>query len=279
MRSKPHKIHYLGATHTAWLYFIIEALRRARRTRGQLQLGERFMEDLDWWIERLSAAEGTRLERRIWFPEVAYIDITSDAATTIGQGGGAFVIIDGSIHYFTVTWTETELKYVPPEYGTLDWKRRHGKEGPKPLFILRLEFFLMVLGVIVFWPLLKGRRVRLRLVGDNMGSVNILNRGRSRRDPVVALMHRHLDLFCAKRAIEHEAAHLPGDLNETADALSRMQWRRFRELTKGLTRRRTQVPRSARALLLKALVDSKVPLTRPERNRRTGRANVGSPSS
>lgn len=97
--------------------------------------------------------------------------------------------------------------------------------------------------------------IAFRLVGDNSGAVSVLNRGRSRRDPVVAHRHRELLLLSAKRCIPiRDAVHVPGVANELADALSRQMWDKVRELTRGKRLVILQVdPRSSvRKLLLRA---------------------------
>ena len=55
---------------------------------------------------------------------------------------------------------------APAEYGTEDWVKHHRTQGEKPLWIQRLEFYIMVVGVVVFTPLRKGRKVAIVLVGD-----------------------------------------------------------------------------------------------------------------
>ena len=127
---------------------------------------------------------------------------TTDACTSLVGGGGGFMVLNAVYHCFALAWSPAERALIPAEYGTDDWARLHATEGEKPLWIQRLEFYIMCVGVVVFAPLLKDMDVCIELVGDNLGSVQILNRERSRRDPVIAIMHRWLTLFAAEHKIE-----------------------------------------------------------------------------
>ena len=155
-----------------------------------------------------------------------------------------------------VSWSEVERALILAEYGTADWAALHATEGAKPLWIQRLELYIMCVGVVTFAPLLRDMDVVLDLVGDNLGSVQILNRERSCRDPVIAIMHRWLSLFAAGHGIELQGAtFLAGDDNEIADALSRESWEEFARLTSHAPKIFHQVDStsSIRGLLLRAL--------------------------
>ena len=64
---------------------------------------------------------------------------------------------------------------------------------------------------------------------DNMATVRILNKGRSRVHIINRLM-RMLTWLSAQYNYTVHAEHVPGKLNDNADALSRFQMKKFRLL-------------------------------------------------
>ena len=248
-----------------WLFFVLERLRAAKAKHGSVRLTVRFFEDLRWWRDHLLAmgSAGLRLSRPLLNRVRVVLKSTTDACTSLIGGGGGWLPLGGSYHCFTVAWTPAERALIPAEYGTADWAALHATEGSKPLWIQRLEFYIMCVGVVVFAPLLRGMDVALDLVGDNLGSVQILTRERSRKDPVIAIMHRWLSLFAAKHGIElGGATFLAGSDNQIADALSREEWEEFARLTSDAPKIFHQVASdsSIRRLLLDALRLAGVPL-------------------
>lgn len=62
---------------------------------------------------------------------------------------------------------------------------------------------------------------------DNLGVVHAINSLSASSLPVVRLLH-HQVLLCLQLNIVVFAVHILGVENEVADALSRLQWNRFR---------------------------------------------------
>lgn len=69
----------------------------------------------------------------------------------------------------------------------------------------------------------------MRFHGDNLGVVQVSNRSTA-LSPSVNRLLQHLVLRCLQLNVFIHAVHLPGVENVIADALSRFQWERFREL-------------------------------------------------
>lgn len=90
-----------------------------------------------------------------------------------------------------------------------------------------LEFFPILVAVFVW-----GERFRdkwVRFYSDNLGVVTAVNRQTAHSPPVINLLRRFV-LRCLMLNLHFSTVHLPGVTNCIADALSRFQWDRFREL-------------------------------------------------
>lgn len=90
-----------------------------------------------------------------------------------------------------------------------------------------LELFPIVVAVFLWGAKLANRRVVFRC--DNLGAVQALNK-QSATSPEVVRLLRVLVLQCLKINLCFRAIHVPGVENVVADALSRAQWERFRQV-------------------------------------------------
>lgn len=90
-----------------------------------------------------------------------------------------------------------------------------------------LELFPVVLALELWGA--SFRNLKVPFHGDNMGVVQVINRVSASSPPVIRLL-QHLVLRCLQLNVFIYAVHLPGEENVIADALSRFQWDRFREL-------------------------------------------------
>lgn len=90
-----------------------------------------------------------------------------------------------------------------------------------------LELVPIVLSVMVWGEALSGKKVQFHT--DNMALVAILN-SQSSKSPRIMCLLRQLVLFVMKYNITFKAKHIAGLDNSIADAISRKQWRRFRNL-------------------------------------------------
>ena len=73
------------------------------------------------------------------------------------------------------------------------------------------------------------KRKRLLFYCDNLATVNIINKGRSKSKMIMNLM-RKLTFCSAVNNVTLHAEHIPGKTNTIADAISRLQMQRFRRL-------------------------------------------------
>ena len=123
----------------------------------------------------------------------------TDAAGSLGYGG-----IFGS-EWFSRAW---------PDY----WKQ---------LNITILEFYPIVLSVLLFGD--KMRNQRITFFTDNAALVDIINKATSRYATVMVFVRR-LVLACLNFNISFRARHVPGVKNVLADSLSRLQVSKFKQL-------------------------------------------------
>ena len=93
--------------------------------------------------------------------------------------------------------------------------------------LVLLELFPVVVAIELWGD--ECGNLKIRLNCDNMGVVQVINRITASSMPVVRLL-RHLVLRCLQWNIFMYAVHIPGVDNRLADALSRFQWDKFREL-------------------------------------------------
>ena len=109
-----------------------------------------------------------------------------------------------------------------------------------------MEFFPIVVAVVLWGEWLKGKRIVLR--SDNTSVVAILNKQTSKCPKIMKLL-RFFVLQCLKLNLGFCAKHIPGKENVIADALSRFQMVRFREVAPNAEVKGTPVPKFLWSLL------------------------------
>ena len=76
---------------------------------------------------------------------------------------------------------------------------------------------------------------------DNLASVIILTKGRS-KDPIIMKLMRRLEMCAAKFNFAFYSEHVPGKMNLIADALSRLQMNKFHQLAPEAEKAATPCP-------------------------------------
>ena len=102
-----------------------------------------------------------------------------------------------------------------------------------------LELYPIVTATLVWGEAWKNHKIIF--VTDNQALVAILNQKTSKLKPIMHLV-RILVLHCLRFNIELKSRHIPDQLNCQADALSRLQVARFKELAPNSDRVPTEIP-------------------------------------
>ncbi|XP_041435508.1 uncharacterized protein LOC121399294 isoform X1 [Xenopus laevis] len=179
-----------------------------------IRLNKEHKADLEVWQMFLRDYNG----RAYWLskPETnTELDLFTDAAGSLGFGA-----------YFKGAWCAAP------------WPESWASAGLTANLTL-LELFPIVVAVEAWGQQLANNSVIFH--SDNMSTVMALNNLTSGSRPVLGLL-RHLVLRCLQLNIEFRAKHVPGCVNNIADALSRFQWDKFRKLAPGADIQGTPCP-------------------------------------
>lgn len=122
------------------------------------------------------------------------------------------LVLEGMLHFFRVVGVQVG--------GQMFGGRLLGN-------LVLLELFPIMLMVELWKQEFRNKRVRFHC--DNLGVVQAIN-SISASSPLVVRFLRHLVLQCLCLNCYVCAVHVPGVKNNVADALSRLQWDKFRLL-------------------------------------------------
>lgn len=131
------------------------------------------------------------------------IDLFTDAASSVGFGA-----------YFKGRWCSG---LWPSSWVEKGWVRN----------MALLELFPILVSVVIWGEEFRDKKICFHC--DNLGVVFAINQLSASSPPVVKVL-QHLVLECLSWNIWVVAKHVPGVCNTIADAISRSQWERFREL-------------------------------------------------
>ena len=102
-----------------------------------------------------------------------------------------------------------------------------------------LELYPIVVSCVLWGA--EWKKLRILFHCDNMSTVNIINKGRSKVKVIMKLL-RKLTWCSAVNNFFVRAEHVPGKYNDIADSLSRLQMERFRRLAPQADTSATQCP-------------------------------------
>lgn len=143
---------------------------------------------------------------------------------------------NGSSFFLNEEWSDSHmLQLYTDAAGSLGFGALFGPywfygEWPKAwqsYNIAVLEFYPIVLAVLVWGHMMANQKIIF--FTDNEALVHVINK-KSCRDKVLMSFVRRLVLACLHYNILFRAKHVPGVKNILADALSRLQIRRFQDL-------------------------------------------------
>ena len=190
---------------------MIDLLCAFRRDDHPLRLNQEFRQDLTWWQELFHSWEGLSFFLTPnWTPLPDFL-VASDAAGALGYGA----IFNG--HWFFGSWTESQ----------------------RPLSIAYKELFPIVVAAHLWGTQWVARRIEF--LSDNESVVAILKSGTSKDRNLMVLL-RYLTRLAIHHSFSFTASSVRGKDNPVADAISRFQFQRFRQLAPLADAEPTAVP-------------------------------------
>ena len=173
--------------------------------------------DLELWLQFFREFNGVSVfQDRLWIANED-IQLFTDSAGSSNLGFGA---------YFGTKWT----------YGA--WPESWIVNGITE-DITVLELFPLLVALQIWGDDLRNKKILFRV--DNLAVAHIVNSMTSKSDNVMTIL-RAFTLRCLQLNIAVKAQHLSGCSNTAADALSRFQFQKFRELVPGADPCPTPVP-------------------------------------
>ncbi len=179
-------------------------------------LNSGFFQDLEMWKKFISNWNGANfILSSEWHDSDTLVIHTADASGTLGFGG----IFEKKLFQGAC--------------------KPHQKLGQPGISISWQEFFAIVVACHIWGNLLQDHRIKFHC--DNEAVMTIINTKRPRIHRVMDLL-RHLTLLTLQHNIYIRAVHIPGKHNDIADAISRFQFQRFRQLVPQADTSPCQIP-------------------------------------
>ncbi|XP_062578413.1 uncharacterized protein LOC134240321 isoform X1 [Saccostrea cucullata] len=182
-----------------------DAMSGASKPHHYIRISIGMRSDLEMWLKFLQKFNGVS-----YFPESEWtnsnvLEFFTDSAGANKLGCGA---------YFKGSWT---FLAWPGEWKDQDIMRD----------ITFLELVPVVLSIEIWGSCLQNKKVLFHI--DNIGLVSVINKQTSKSKRTMELV-RYFVLKLMNYNVIFKAKHIPGVFNSIADAISRKQWRHFRDL-------------------------------------------------
>lgn len=182
---------------------LIDSTSNLTKPHHRIRITQAIRDDLKVWLDFLNTFNGvTMIHDRFWESNER-LELYTDAS-----GGNGFGI------YFNGNWAHGTW---PKQWQDISLTRN----------ITFLELFPVVVALYIWGHVLENKRLLFHV--DNEAVVYIINKQTS-KDPRVMRLLRNLVLLTLKFNIIFKAVHIEGRNNSVADAISRCQWSRFKEL-------------------------------------------------
>ena len=186
-----------------FLQRMIALTRNVLKSHHHIRLNVGFFHDLQMWKKFISHWNGANFFLSSTWHDSNTLDLHTDASGALGYGG-----IYGN-KWFQGKWKSHQLLDQPGV--SIAWQ----------------ELYAIVVACEIWGNLLHDQRIRFNC--DNESVVSIINTKRSKIPRMMDLL-RHLTLLTLQHNIYICAVHIPGKHNDIADAISRFQYQRFRQL-------------------------------------------------
>ena len=185
----------------AFLRRLIDATIGLKHPKHKTRISNAMVEDLHVWQSFLVNHNGVQMITDLWTSN--HLDLYTDASGGLGYGT-----------YFEGHWA----------YGKWPAWLRHKRIK---VHITFKELFPVVLSIVLWGQEWANQRVTFHC--DNQAVVYCINKQSTREKSSMHLL-RMLVALCLKHNIVFKAVHIAGKRNAIADALSRLQIKRFKEL-------------------------------------------------
>lgn len=197
----------------AFLRRLIDLMKGVKKPWHLIPLSQGAKADLSMWQVFLQSFNGKAMIPDQYWIQDSDLQLFTDASGGIGFGG-----------YFGGQWfRDLWPQSVHTEARSIAW----------------LEFFPVVVALTLWGESLSGKRVLIR--SDNQAVVAIINNQTSKCPHIMKLV-RFFVLQCLRKNVSFKAKHIPGVENNIADALSRSQIARFKQLAPSAARVGLEVP-------------------------------------
>ena len=198
-----------------FLQRMIDLTRNVQKPHHHIKLNSGFFHDLVMWKEFVSNWNGAHFFLSSEWYTSDTLNLHTDASGSLGFGG-----------IFGTKWFQGK------------WCL-HQQLGQPGISIAWQELFAIVVACQIWGPSLSDHCVKFHC--DNEAVVEIINTKRSKVPRVMDLM-RHLTLLTLQHNLYIRAVHIPGKHNDIADAISRYQFQRFRQLAPNADSKPCQIP-------------------------------------
>jgi hypothetical protein len=188
----------------SFVSYLLKLAASAKKLHHYVHLDYCCQEDIKMWLTFLEQWNGVSLFHQSQITNAHDMELFTDASSTIGFGG----YYQG--HWFSDTWPSD----LPCSNDT-------------EISMAFRELYPIVVAAILWGSSWSTKRIMFYC--DNMSTVQIIRKGRSKIINIMQLMRR-LTWLAAQYNFTVYCEHVPGINNVIADSLSRFQWDRFRQL-------------------------------------------------
>lgn len=188
----------------SFISYLLSLAASARKLHHRISLSASCTLELKMWHVFLQSWNGVNIFMCDKNTLASDISLYTDASSSCGFGG-----IYGK-RWFSDHW--------PSDIVLLD---------PRLKCLALLELYPIVVASLLWGHQWSGQRIVFMC--DNIATVQVINKGRSKSAPLMQLMRR-LTLCAMMNNFVVTAKHIPGKFNAIADALSRFQFQTFRQL-------------------------------------------------
>lgn len=183
----------------SFISHLISLTTKVKEQHHHVQLNKDSREELQMWFMFLQSWNGISFFHDDHFTDASSIQLYTDATPTSFGG------------YYGGKWFQ----------GNFDLSISEGEETSMAFY----ELYPIVMACLLWGHTWERRRILFHC--DNLATVDIISKGRSKVSSIMKLM-RKMSLHAAKNNFTVHAQHLPGIQNIIADAISRYQMDKFR---------------------------------------------------